>query len=167
MFVYCKTTREGCCYCCPKQEWCCNLTGGVALNVLFTTNGMCVTNNAIYMWCKQAITEWSRHVISIVGCCHSAKLWAHVAWAFRSQQNGSVSRMWRSCHVKLSQNECAMGAVHWKRRGCCCNLTGSVPLNVRFTMNRMCVKNNTVWMWCKQAIIEWLRQCGLSCCVLP
>jgi len=36
---------------------------GVALNVRFTTNGMCAKNNihrAIYMWHKQAIIEWSR-----------------------------------------------------------------------------------------------------------
>ena len=38
-----------------------------------------------YIWRQQAITEWSRSVISIVACCHSMKLCAHAAWASRSQ----------------------------------------------------------------------------------
>jgi len=29
--------------------YCCNLTGGVALNMSFTTNGMCVKNNTIHI----------------------------------------------------------------------------------------------------------------------
>ena len=58
---------------------CCNLSGGVALIVRFTTNGMCVKNNTIHMWREQAIIEWSRRVISIVACCHGAKLCAHAA----------------------------------------------------------------------------------------
>jgi len=32
-------------------------------------------------------------VISIVACCHGAKLCAHAARDFRSQQNGAVTRM--------------------------------------------------------------------------
>jgi len=169
-----------------KEVWnCCNLSGGVALIVWFTTNGMCVKNNTIVyvartrnnnvissgglyccllprcealrtcrsgfpiatkwccdqdvkvvwsstftqrkcdrcgslwkggdvvatspvvlrwlcdsprtgcawritplcMWREQAIIEWSRRVISIVACCHGAKLCAHAARDFRSQQN--------------------------------------------------------------------------------
>ena len=38
------------------------------------------------MWREQAIMEWSRRVISIVACCHGAKLCAHAARDFRSQQ---------------------------------------------------------------------------------
>jgi len=38
-----------------------------------------------YMWREQAIIEWSWRVISIVACCHSAKLCAHAARDFRSQ----------------------------------------------------------------------------------
>ena len=69
----------------PKD--CCNLSAGVALDVRFTTNGMCAKNNThIYIWRKQAIIEWSWHVNSIVACCHSAKLCAHAARNFRSQQ---------------------------------------------------------------------------------
>ena len=40
----------------------------------------------IYMWHKQAITQWSRRIISVVACCHSVKLCALAARAFRSQQ---------------------------------------------------------------------------------
>ena len=91
-----------------------NFSIGVALNVWFTTNGMCAKNNThIYMWCEQAIIEWSWHVISIVACCHSVKLWALAARAFRSQQNGAVTRMWRSCRVQPSHKEHAIGAV-WR-----------------------------------------------------
>ena len=32
---------------------------------------------------------------------------------------------------------------------------GCIVLNVRFTTNRMCAKNNTIYMWHEQAIIEW------------
>ena len=39
---------------------CCNLSGGVALIVWFTTNGMCAKNKNICMWRGQAIIEWSR-----------------------------------------------------------------------------------------------------------
>jgi len=37
---------------------------------------------------------------------------------------------------------------------CCSNLSVGVALNERFTMNGMCAKNNTMYMWHKQAIIE-------------
>jgi len=69
------------------------------------------------MWREQAIIEWSRRVISIVACCNSVKLYALPARAFRSQQNGAVTRMWRSCCVKPSQKERAIGAVRCKKEG--------------------------------------------------
>ena len=49
-----------------RRGRCCNLSIGFALNVQFTTNGMCVKNNTHiqHMWHKQAIKEWSWHVIS-------------------------------------------------------------------------------------------------------
>ena len=50
-----------------RNAWlCCNLAGGVALIVWFTTNGICAKNKNIYAWCEQAIIEWSWHVNSIV-----------------------------------------------------------------------------------------------------
>ena len=64
------------------RRGCCNLSAGVALNARFTTNGMCAQNNTTYIWREQAIIKWLRRVISIVACCHSAKLCAHAARAF-------------------------------------------------------------------------------------
>ena len=95
--------------------WCCNHSVGVALNAQFTMNGMHAKNNTIYKWRKQAIIEWLRHMISIVACCHSVKLCALAA--FWSQQNGAVTMMWRSCCVKPSQKERAIGAVCCKKEG--------------------------------------------------
>jgi len=45
---------------CKKEGCCCNLSGGVALIVWFTTNGMYAKNKNICMWREQAIIEWSR-----------------------------------------------------------------------------------------------------------
>ena len=61
---------------------CCNLSIGLALNVWFTTNGMCAKKNTRYMWGEQAIIDWLRRMFPIVACCHSAKLCAHAARAF-------------------------------------------------------------------------------------
>jgi len=48
---------------------------------------MCAKNKNICMWPEQAIIESSRRrVISIVACCRGAKLCAHAAQDFRSQQ---------------------------------------------------------------------------------
>jgi len=99
------------------SQYCCNLSGGVALIVWFTMNGMCAKNKNIYAWRGQAIIEWSCRVISIVACCHGVKLCAHAAQDFRSQQNGSVTRMWRSCGVRPSHKERAIGVVHCKKEG--------------------------------------------------
>jgi len=56
-------------------------------------------------------------VISIAAGCHGAKLCAHTAWDFRSQQNGAVTRMWRSCRVQPSHNERAIGVVRCEKEG--------------------------------------------------
>jgi len=69
------------------------------------------------MWREQAILEWSWHLNSIVACCHNAKLCAYAARDFQSQQNGAVSRMWRSCGVQPSHKERAIGAVRCKKEG--------------------------------------------------
>jgi len=144
---------------------CYNLSVGVALNARFTTNGICRKNNTMYTWREQAITEWSHWVKSIVACCHSAKLCAHAARAFRSQQNGAVTKVWRSCYVKPSQKERAIGAVRWKKRGCCCNLSVGVVLNVRFITNGMCGKNNTNVARTSNNRVILLGE--LCCCLLP
>jgi len=68
---------------------------------------------------------------------------ARAARAFRSQQNGAVTRMWRSCQMQPLQKNVRAVRFVVKRRGCCCNLSVDVALNVRFTMKRMCAKNKT------------------------
>jgi len=89
----------------------CNHSGGVALIVWFTTNGMCAKNNTIIhvarasnrkrdcdvealpiLTCERfnvtttVREERLRRMISIVACCHGAKLCAHAARDFRSHQ---------------------------------------------------------------------------------
>jgi len=54
-------------------------------------------------------------MISIVACCHSAKLCAHAARDFRSQQNGAVTRMGRLWGVQPSHKERAIGVVRCKK----------------------------------------------------
>jgi len=122
---------------------CCNLSVGIALNKRFTTNGMCVKITPIHIWRKQAIIQWSWHVISIVVCCHIVKLCALAAQV--SDCNKMV--LWLECEgcakVQTSQKECAMVQFIVKRKGCCCNISVGIVLNVQFTMNGMCTKNNT------------------------
>jgi len=68
---------------------CCNLSGDVALNVWFTTNGMCVKNNTIHI-CgsnKQQQSDHGMSLFSIVACCHSAKLCAYATRDSRSQHS--------------------------------------------------------------------------------
>jgi len=157
-----------CCDCYLISTWsCCNLSAGVALNARFTTNGMCVKNNTIYLWREQAITEWSHRLISIVACCHSVELCAHATRFFRSQQNGPVTRMWRSCCVKPSQKERAIGAVRCKKEGMllqplrwrCTECAVHHERNVREEQHR-------IYLWREQAITEWSRRLIsiVACC---
>jgi len=53
-----------------------------------------------------------------------------------------------------------------KRRGCCCNLSGGVALNVWFTTNGMCAKNNNIDM-CREQVIIVFEARELYCCLLP
>ena len=59
-------------------------------------------------------------MISIVACCHGAKLCAYAALDFRSQQNSAVTRMWRSCRVQPLHKERAIGAVRCEKEGMLC-----------------------------------------------
>jgi len=97
-------------------------------NARFTTNGMCPKNNTIYRWHEQAIIEWSRCVNSIVACCHSAKLCAHAARAFRSQQNGAVTRMQGRVGFSLHTKNVRSMRFVVKRRGSCYNHSAGVAL---------------------------------------
>ena len=56
-------------------------------------------------------------MLSIVACFHGAKLWAQATRAFRLQQNGAVTRMWRSCRVQPSHKEHAIGVVRCQKEG--------------------------------------------------
>ena len=50
-----------------RRGCCCNFSGGVALIVWFTMNGMCAKNKNIYAWCE-SIIEWSWWVTSNNAC---------------------------------------------------------------------------------------------------
>ena len=125
------------------------------LTARFTTNGMCAKNNTICMWHELATIEWSRHVISIAATVRS---FAHMPLGL-SDCNKMV--LWPGCEGRAMWNlhKKNVRSVRFvvKRRGCCCNLSASVMLNARFTTNGMCAKNNTIYMWREQAIIEWSR----------
>jgi len=67
-----------------RRGCCCNLSGGVALNVWFTTNGMCAKNNNIHMCREQVMIVFEAR--ELYCCyCHGAKLCTHAARDFRSQ----------------------------------------------------------------------------------
>ena len=75
--------------------YCCNLSGGVALIVWFTTNGLCVKNNTM-MYAARASNnrvipiEWSWWVTSNNACGPGEQLIV-LACDFRSQQCRSFS----------------------------------------------------------------------------
>ena len=130
-------------------------------------NGMCAKNKNIYAWCEQAIIEWSRRVISTVACCHGAKLCAHATRDFRSQQNGAVTRMWRSCRLQPSHKERAIGLVRCKKEGmllqplrwCCVDCVIHHERDVCEEQKYICVvrtSNNRV-----------ISSGDLYCCLLP
>jgi len=91
----------------------------------------------------------------------AATVWsfAHLALMF-SDRNKMV--MWPECegHARCSLHKKNVRLVRFivKRRGCCCNLSVGAALNVIFTMNRMCAKNNThIYVaWTSNTVIEWL-----------
>jgi len=96
--------------------------------------------------------------------CEALRL---AAGLFRLQQNGAVTRMWRSCCVKPSQKECAIGAVRCKNEGmllqplrwCCVDCVIHHERDVREEQHHMYVvrtSNNRVIMACE-----------LYCCLPP
>ena len=103
---------------------------------------------------------------SIVACCHSAKLCAHAARAFRWQQNGAVTRMWRSCRVN-TQKERAIGAVRCKKEGmllqplhwCCVECVIHHERDVR--------ENNTDIYVARTSNNRVIVARELYCCLLP
>jgi len=93
---------------------------------------------------------------TLVACCHGAKHCAYAAWDFRSQHNGAVTRMWRSCGVQRSHKERAIGAVCCKKEGmllqplwwCCVDCVIHHERDV-------CEEQHHAYMWREQVIIEW------------
>ena len=70
---------------------------------------MCVKNKNICMWRELAIREWSPRVISIVACCHGAKLCAHAARDFRSQQRSFETVSFNQSY--LAEGKIAPGVI--------------------------------------------------------
>ena len=106
-----QATRVNFCLCC------CNLSGGVALIMWFTTNGMCAKNRNTYAWREKAI---------IIEIRHSAKLCAHAAWDFRSQQ----------CYIFM------MNFLYWKVQ----QLASEIVIILYFK-NSFIVTNS--WWYCR------------------
>jgi len=144
--------------------YCYNLSIGIALNVWFIMNGMCVKNNT------QIYVAWTSNNRVIAACelllLHASTLWcfAHLPLAL-SDHNKMV--LWPGCEgcARCSLHKKKVRSVWFiiKRRGCCCNLSIGVALNVRFTMNGMCTKNNTqihvVWTNNNRVIVVYELYC--------
>ena len=87
-------------------------------------------------------------MISIVACCHGAKLCAHAVRDFRLNKNGAVTRMWRSCRVQPSHKERAIGVVRCKKEGmllqplqwCCVDCVIHHEWDVRKEQKYVCVE---------------------------
>jgi len=96
-----KTANTFTCLC---DMQCCNLSVSFALNVRFTTIGMCAKNNTpIHM----ARISNSRVIMACdLSCCHSVKLCALAARAFRSQQQyNHISYNYHiSCRFQISSS---------------------------------------------------------------
>jgi len=83
-------------------------------------------------------------MISIVTCCHGAKL-AHMPLGI-SDRNKMV--LWPVCggRAKVSLHTKNLRSMWFvlQRRGCCCKLSGGVALNVWFTTKGMKANSNTI-----------------------
>ena len=93
----------------------------------------------------------------------SLLLLAATGWSFAHMPLGLSDRnkmvLWPGCggHAGFSLHTKNVRSVRFvgNKRGCCCNHSVGVALNVWFTMNGTCAKKNTTYMWREQAIIEW------------
>jgi len=120
-----------------------------------------------YMWCEQAIIKWPWHVTSIVACCHNVKLCALAAQTFQSQQ----MMLWPGCksRARCRFHKRKVRPVRFivKKKGRCCYLPDGVALNMWFTKNGMCVKNNTHLYVVRTSNNRVIMACDLYCCLLP
>ena len=85
---------------------------------------------------------------------------------------GSVADTFQLCHANGCGFASHLCAMCFRYRDCCCNLLGlvGVALNVRFTTNGMCAKNNIhIYVaWTSNNIIDIvIMACDLYCCLLP
>jgi len=105
---------------------------------------MCAKNKTIIYVARTS----NNRVISLgdLYCCLLPQCEAlHICRSgFWSQQNGAVTRMWRSCEFSLHTENAQSVWFVVKSTGCCCNLSGGVVLIMWFTTNGMCVKNKTI-----------------------
>ena len=123
----------------------CNLSGGIALIVWFTTNGVCRKNKNIYTWREQAIIR----EIAMYDLYYCLLPWRETLCTCRS----GFPMLTKWC-CDQDVEGCAMCSLRKKnvrsvrfvvkRRGCCCNLYGGVALNMWFIMNGMCTKNKNI-----------------------
>jgi len=105
------------------------------------------------MWREQAITEWSCHVISVVACCHGAKL-----RALDSDRNKMV--LWTGCECRarcIFHTKNVRSVWFVVKRG---DVVATSPLVLGWLCNSPlmeCVRRITpLYTWREQAIIEWL-----------
>jgi len=106
------------------------------------------------MWREQAIIEWSLLLLA-------ATVWSSAHMPLRiSDRNKMVP--WPGCEGRvefsLHTKNVQPGRFIVKRRWCCCILAGGVALIVWFTLNRMCVKNNTIMYVSRtsnNSVISW------------
>ena len=81
----------------------------------------------LYMQREQAIVREIASMISVVACCHGAKLCAHAAWVFRSQhyygENNLPSTLFKICTEFNENSVCTRGGrSHFFRlRLCSCS----------------------------------------------
>jgi len=128
-----------------RRGCCCNLSGGVASIVWFTTNGMCVKNNTIMYVAQASNSKRDCDTWSLLLLAAAVRSFAHMPLRI-SDCNKMVLRPGCGGRAEFSLNTKNVWPVWFvvKRRGCCCNLLGGVALIVWFTMNRMCVKTCVV-----------------------
>ena len=91
----------------PKTWFCCNLSGGVALIVWFTTNGMCAKNKNIDAWREEAFNKRDCNAWSLLLLAATVRSFAHMSLGI-SHRNKMV--LWPGCggraEFSLTQRTC-------------------------------------------------------------
>ena len=85
----------------------------------------------------------------------------------RAHYNGWQTRQrFRKCSCIAWRSEYSGCSFNWQAVPCC-NLSVDVALNVRFTTNGMCAKNNNVIYLARTSNNRVIMACDLYCCLLP